>query len=745
MENITFNKCQSSIEELELEKYPKEVQEQFWDFLNNVPYIKWLVSAERPLISQLPRDKEGKAVIDITKPPILEHTDFFRQTALAYERDGKYTQLKPNKNPQSDFQKWFQEEKRRGWEGLTDPSTGMWITGDYYWMLNYCPMHRVVKLDNGVEMRSVKHPKFWDGQFLITHYMLQSRFNGHHAAYLASRGRGKTSTAAGMLSKRYTIGESSVNTKEVQCMVTASDKTKLVGTNQVLDVFVDYIDHLAKSTQFPARRLKSSYQELVWEAGYKLKGSEVAHGSQNSVSGIISGVNQDKLNGSRGVLYLIEEAGIFKDLIDMYNMIRPSVEEGSSVFGQIVAYGTSGNEQSDFTSFAEMFYHPQGFNLQELPNVFDKEGQGTPQCCMFYPVYLNYDSSCIDDYGNSNVTKALLKVCEDRHKTKYGTSDVNVLIKRVSQYPITPQEAIIRSHGNIFPVTELNERLNQIDNNPGEYDDVYVGELVLGSDGKVQFNTTADIPIREYPTKDNKVIGALEIFEMPQKNVKGEVPYDRYGVSLDPFDSDTADTMSLGSCFVMDFWSDRIVAEYTGRPPFAEDLYEIVRKLCLFYNAKCLYERNIKGAFSYFSSKNSMHLLADTPQYLLDRQLVHSIGYGNTSKGVHATVPIIKYGFKLINDWLRKPVTKIEKDSDGNDREITVPNLYFIRNRALLRELVQWNPYRNVDRIMSLVQMMLYREEKMILYQGETSQKSLSVSRVEDDSYWANNYPGVEE
>ena len=44
MENIRFNKCQTPLEDLHLEKYPKEVQEQWWDTINNVPFIKWMVS-----------------------------------------------------------------------------------------------------------------------------------------------------------------------------------------------------------------------------------------------------------------------------------------------------------------------------------------------------------------------------------------------------------------------------------------------------------------------------------------------------------------------------------------------------------------------------------------------------------------------------------------------------------------------------------------------------------------------------
>ena len=742
MENVVWNKCQTPLEELHLEEYPQEVVEQFWDFINNVPFIRWMVSPNRPLISELPRDEYGRAIIDVTKPPILEGSDYFRQTALEWEKNGKYTNLKPNANPNSEFGKWIREERRRGWEGYVNPSTGMWVTGDHYWLLNYCPMHLVVKRKDGVSMRTTRHPKFWDGQFLVYHYEWQSRMHGHHSSYLASRGKGKTGMGSEKLARRCIIGESADNSEGVQCMVTAADRTKLIGTNQILDVFIDDIDFCAKNTQFASRRLKSSVQELYWEMGFKKSGSDVAYGSQNSVSGIISGVNQDKLNGSRGVLYLIEEAGIFKNLISVYNMIRPSVEQGSSVFGQIIAYGTSGDDMSDFTDFQEIFYSPEGYNMESLENVFDKEGQGRKTCCMFYGAYLNYDDTCVDKDGNSDVTKALLKLCADRYKVKYGSTDVNTITKRISQYPITPQEAIIRSQGNMFPVTELNNRLNQIDNNPNEYDDVYVGNLIQGKDGQVEFEPSADIPIRDFPTKDNKVAGAIEIFQMPQKGSDGKVFGERYLIGCDPIDQDQADTMSLGSVLVLDTWLDKLVAEYTGRPTFADEFYEIVRKLCMFYNAQCMYEQNIKGLYTYFSIHSCLYRLADTPPFLKDKQIVKSSGFGNTSKGIRATEPVIRYGLRAIRDWLLKPISKIEKDDQGNEIETTIPNLYNIRNRALLKELIQWNPIGNFDRIMSLLQLILFREEKMIMYQGDLKSAENQTDEVDSDPYWSKNYKG---
>ena len=744
MENVKFNRCQTPLEELHLEKYPKEVQDQFWDFLNNVPFIKWMVSPDRPLISELPRDEEGRAIIDITHPPILEGSDYFRPSALAFERNkNKYSLLRPNANPNSEFGRWLYGERERGWNGYCNPKTGMWVTGDYYWMLNFCPMHLVRKNDKGVSIRNVFHPNFWDGQFLMSHYILQGRMHGHHVSALASRGKGKTSFGAGLLAKRCIIGESEENKEEVQCMVTAVDRTKLMDTNMILKVFKDNLDHCAKYTQFASHRLKSSDQEMEWKMGFKKLGSEVEYGSKNSVSGIISGVNQDKLNGSRGVLYLIEEAGIFKNLLSTYNMIRPSVEQGNDVFGEIFCYGTAGDDQSDFSAFAEMFYSPTGYNQEPLENVFDKEGQGRKQCCFFYGAYLNYSNDCIDKDGNSDVTKALLAILYDRYKVKYGSTDVNTITKRISQYPIVPQEAMIRSHGNVFPVTELNERINQIDSNPNEYDDTYVGELVQDNKtGEVKFNPTVAIPIRDFPTKDNKVIGALEIFEMPKKNSEGKVFNGRYICSSDPFDADCSNTMSLGSYLVMDLWTDMIVAEYTGRPTFAEEFYEIGRKLCLFYNCRCMYEQNIMGMFSYFSSHNASYLLAETPEYLVQRNMISSIGYGNKAVGIRASTPIINGAFKMIQTWLRKPVVVIETDADGNNSEVTIPNLYRIKNRALLKELALWNPNGNFDRVMCLVQLILYREEKMVLYQGNLRQNEEVSSGMEKDDYWERNYPG---
>lgn len=737
-----LNSIQSTFEELRVEDNPKEVVEQFYDFLTNIPFIQNLINGERKRACDLPRDADGKIEVSITNPHILENMDYFRPAAIHFQKHGCYTQLRPNPNPNSEYGKWIREEIRRCWHGYVRSSDGEWIPGDYYYYLNYCPIQLIKKLPNGQSIRTIDFPRVWDGQYLVQHYLYNARLHSHHASELASRGKGKSYMGAGLLAKRFKLGESENVRQKVLSAVTASDRKYIWGPNQILNMFKYYIDFQSQHTQFPRQLLTDSAQALMWESGFKDKETGVRKGTQNAVVGVTTGVNQDKLNGSRGVLYLIEEAGIFSNLNNLYQMIRPSVEDGKDVYGLIFMYGTAGDDMSDFTSLQEIMYNPDGYNMEKNENVWDKEGQGRKYFTFFYPAYLNR-ANCMDEEGNSNVTKALLEICQDRYQVKYNSSDINAITKRISQYPITPQEAIIRAHATIFPITELNERLNQIDNNPNFYDQTYVGDLVFNSNGEVEFSPSSAKPIRDFPTKDNKVTGAIEIFDMPIKNSEGKIPTGRYIAGADPYDDDVSNTMSLGTVFVMDTWTDTIVAEYTGRPTFANDYYEICRKLCLFYKASLMYENNKKGLFGYFSMMNCVYLLADTPEYLKAKQLIKETGYGNKAKGIGISGggTLKGYGYERIQSWLMTPFTTIEKDSEGKEFEVTLPNLYRLRNRALIKELILWNPNINVDRIMALVQLILYREEKMILYNGNMSSSGQEGgSDLANDPFFTQNY-----
>ena len=744
---FNFNKYQSTPEDLNLESYPKEVQEQFWDFLNNVPYINYMVK-ERPRAKDLPKDDKGRIIVDITKPHILEDMDYFRPSALTYKQTGQYTTLRPNPNPNSEYGKWIREEIRRCYEGYVRESDGEWVTGNMYFFMNYCPipMTKITGKSKKGE-RVIDFPEFWEGIYYRFHYIEQAQngglfdeTGGNNGCEISSRSKSKSLTMAAIMAKYFVLGESNNVNQAVKCMATAYQKQYLT-SDGILNKFQSYIDFLAQNTQFPSKRLKSSLQDMSWKMGYLDLDTGTQRGTLNEVIGVSAKDDPSKVRGKRLHFIIVEEFGSFKNVLELYNIMLPSVQEGDISFGTMYLVGTAGDDESDFQGAAEIVYNPKGYRMYALPNVFDKEGQGRKSITFFFPGYMNR-KGCYDKDGNSDVTKAILEIVADRYRVKYNSTDINSITKAIAEIPITPQEAILRTKGNLFPITQLNERLNQIDSTPRMYDDTYVGNLVLNTSGKVEFRPSSDTPIRDFPLKDNKAKGAIEIYQMPEKNREGNVYSNRYIIGHDPVDNDQAESLSLTSTFVLDLFTDRIVAEYTGRQDFADDNFEIVRLLCMFYNAKCLYESNKKGLFAYFSKMNSLHMLADTPEYLKDKQIIKTTGYGNQSKGVNAIAAVNNFANERIRDWLLKPVVTTIKE-DGEDKEITVPNLFFIKNRALIKELILFNPDINVDRVRALGMAMLYREEKMILVQGNISadrEEKANSSYLGNDPFFTRNY-----
>lgn len=757
-QRIKMNKYQTELTEELVNSLPQEVQDQLFDIINNVEFVKRLISPTREYAKDRPRDDKGRIIVDLVNPHILENMDYFRPSAIHYEKYGTFTNLRPNANPNSEYGKWIREERRRIWDGYVRESDGEWVTGYLYWFLNYSPMMlskiREYKDKNGKKKKSKRAdrvealPECWEGIYWRFHCLdqasnggLYNNFEGgQHMAELASRGKGKSYSLASILNHIFVVGENEEAHEKVKGIVTAYQKEYLT-KDGVLNKFVDMANFCATNTQFPRKRLKNSLQEMTWIMGYKDVELDIERGTQNTVLGVSSKDDESKLRGKRAAKILIEEFGTFPRLVDLYNVLLPSVQDGDIIFGQIYMLGTAGDNESDFAGAQEIMYNPRGYNMYALPNVFDKYNQGKPYFVFFFPGYVNR-KGCYNEDGVSDIIKALIEILMNRYRVKYNSTDPNTIIKTIAEVPITPAEAIVKTGVNMFPVADLTERIGQLDANLTEYDDVYVGDLVFNKDGQVEYKPTSATPIRDFPHKDNKIEGAIEIFQMPEIDKNTNKPYnDRYILGADPYDDDESNTMSLGSIFVLDLWTDRIVAEYTGRPPFADDYYEICRKLCLFYNGRLNYEYNKKGLFSHFSTRNSLYLLTDVLDFLKEKQMMKD-GYGNKSKGTNASPAINAYARSRLRSWLLAPVP-IMQTIDGEEKEVMVPRLFTVRNRALLKELINYNSEGNFDRISAMGMLMLLREDRMIRYQGDVSkekQERANNSYDGNDPFFKRNY-----
>lgn len=1079
--DILMNKYQTQITDELLSGLPQEVQDQLLDIINNVEFVKRLISPARQYAKDRPRDSQGRIIVDLVNPHILEDMDYFRPTALHYKKYGCFTSLRPNANPNSEYGKWIRQERDRCWNGYVRESDGEWVTGPLYFYMNYCPIIQS-KIRKGTKQadRIVDFPEMWEGIYWRFHYMKQARsgglyndfLGGNHGAELASRGKSKSYSMASMLTHNFVLGENSTACEEIVSIATAYQKEYLT-KDGVLNKFVSMANFCAEHTQFPRKRLKSSLQDMVWKMGYKDLELDIEKGTQNSVLGVSSKDDESKLRGKRAAFIGIEEFGChikgtkvlmydgsirnvediivgdvlmgddntprtvqelyngtdqlykitlsngdyqivnshhpvyfkkynwnngtytehtltapelleiknlnrgyyipkaiihfpyipvainpyflglwlgdgdstrldianedvevldwlsdnyegtmrdlsqsnlckvfhisrfthvynrlfleynlynnkhipqdykinapevqlqiiaglidtdgtynskknffeitqrydrkhilddvkfmcecnglkcsmtsrvgtgkkkgvlhyrlrisgdlsiipikidrkkgirttsyksrkcwndytfrvepykvgeyygftvdknnlfvlgdltithntFPRLIDLYNVMLPSVQDGDYVFGLMYLQGTAGDNESDFAGAQEIMYNPRGYNMYALPNVYDKNNQGKRYFVFFFPGYINR-KGCYNRDGVSDVVQALIEILMNRYRVKYNSTDPNTVIKTIAEVPITPAEAIVKTGVNMFPVTDLTERLGQLDSNPREYDDVYVGDLAINGSKEVEFKPTSDQPIREFPHKDNKIEGAIEIYKLPEKDRSGRVFDNRYILGCDPYDDDESNTMSLGSVYVLDLWTDKVVAEYTGRPLFADDFYEICRKMCLFYNGRMNYENNKKGLFAYFSKMNCLYLLTDVLDFLKDKDMVKGSSYGNKAKGTNATAAINAYARNLLRSWLLRPVPVIQT-IDGEDQEVMIPNLYTLRSRALIKELILYNSEGNFDRISSMGMLMLLREDKMILYKGEVSkskEEDASASYLGNDPFFKTNY-----
>ena len=732
-----FNKHQTILNEELKDSLPKEVWLELLDYISSVEYIKRLIAPEhiRGYAKDRPKSEnyhDGRIEVDLSNPHILEDMDYFREKALYFEKHGRYTHLTPNPNPKSEYAEFWKDELRKWKDGVVRESDGEWIPGQLYFYWNYSPIWLVetvgvTKDGKKKGERRRKFPKPWLGDYLFYHYMEQGRVRGQHGKLLKTRGVG-FSFKMGSISpcNMYTLpGSGNPN------FHLASEKTFLSGDKGIWGKVLDTLDWIAETTPLPKMRLVDDTRNMNVQLGFKDEYG-TRKGIMSSVFGISLKDNPEKARGIRGPLIHYEEDGLFPNLEKAWGVNRKAVEDGDVAFGYMLAGGTGGTEGASFEGSEKLFYNCSAYNIYGIPNVFDKGATGEALCGFFWGAYMNRNGCYEEVNGEPDVIKAMIEILKDRYIVKYNSSDPNAITQKKAEEPITPQEAVMRTEGTLFPVSDLKEYLESIAAKREQFlAEHYVGELIRSASGKVEWKPNSDVyPIRSYDKDSNKT-GGLEIFEMPKTNAEGEIARGRYIAGIDPIDADTG--TSLFSMMVMDTFTDRIVAEYSGRPRLAEEAYEITLRVLEFYNAEANYESNLKGLFSYFDKKNALHRLADVPQILKDMDYVKSTNlYGNKAKGTHANKELNKWGRKLQADWMLSKAV-----GDDDDPRL---NLHRLRSLAYIEECIKWNSDGNFDRVSAAGMLMILREDRYKRIKTAIENQDVKYKSVADDNFFNKNY-----
>lgn len=652
----------------------------------------------------------------------LHDTDKFRQAAIFFQKHGCYT-LAPRGT--TDYNKYWEQETDRCLNGYTAPD-GEGITGYNYFYLNYSPIMRLKEEEytdregnlRKRRQRILEFPSFWDYDYYYFCAIEQAELEGKHMAVLKCRQRGYSFKGGSMLVRNYMLIPGSKN------FAIASEQKFLIGDGLLTKAW-QIMDFLDKHTAWAKQRLVSTRMERT--SGYKITdefGKQTEQGYLSSITGITLKNDPERVRGTRAKLVLWEEGGKFPSLLDAWRIEQPSVEtDDGKAFGLMIAFGTGGTEGASFEGLKELFYKPKSYNVLSFPNIWD-EGRENTECAFFVPAYSNLESFdddgnqvYMDKDGNSYKEKAIQNLIDQRNKVKDGGASQQSIDRFISERPIRPAEAVLELGKNIFPRKLLMDQLTRIRTNKKFQSMKHIVDLEWDGNGQVKATEKPSGDITNYPLKKgDKPHGSVVIWEYPVK----DPPHGLYIGGCDPYDHDDSFTNSLGSTFIFkrvragEAWTDVIVAEYSGRPDTAEEYYENVRKLLTFYNARLLFENERKGIYPYFTNKHCDYLLADQPDKIISE--VFKDSKVQRRKGCHMTKQIRAYGEGLILEWL------LDEFEEGH------PNVERVYSEPLIEELIENDGVRNVDRVIALCMVMIYREE---LYQVKVSSAKEQNKQVE--------------
>lgn len=649
----------------------------------------------------------------------FDKSENFREAALEFKETGRFCPYPPNSSTKSRYYRFWQEQRRRSLQGFN--TNGDFISGYNYFYLNYSPIFKVTgEEDDEHAERVFDFPDFYDNDYYQFHYYDEAEKEGLNGVVLAARRKGKSFKGASMLNRNYFLIPGS------KSYAVAYDKQYLTEDGLLTKTW-EMMDFIDQHTAFSKKR-QSKNQDLHKRASYKkiVKGLETEMGYKSEIIGMTLKDQIKKIRGKAGKLMIFEEAGAFPELLKAWNIASHSMRQGGFSIGLMLAFGTGGEESRDMMGLEELFYN-SGYKVKLIPNKWDEGVKEDARCGFFVPNDIIYQGY-IDENGNSLKEKAREKIMIDREFIKNNTKDPIYILRNIAETCLVPQEAILRVGGVFFPVNDLKKVLADLVTQPKGTLEEHIGKFDLDKEGKVSFNENTNdcIPIVDFPLKGDTMnkSGCVVIWEMPVVDETGQIPYGIYIAGLDPYDHDTSTTDSLGSIFIMNRLTERIVAEYTGRPVLAEELYENIRRLLLFYNAKVNYENNLKGIFNYFSQHNCTHLMCDTPKIIYDKLDDRSVL--SRKKGTPGTLPVNNWARSLVKTWLLTPIEK-----DGG-----IMNMHKIKSVPLLKELIYWNKDDNFDRVSSLGMLMVLKEE---FFRVPTSKTAVDE---ESDKWWRDRYKG---
>jgi hypothetical protein len=493
-----------------------------------------------------------------------------------------------------EYREWWFEQKRRCLEGYS--VGGIKITGDHYWYLNFWKIKGVNQVTGRKDLIA---PRFIDMDYEFFNVLEQARKEGKNLCVLKRRQVGFSEKLSAVVGKEFSLFNNSQS-----IIVAGEDRYSLATMRMVMRGL-----NSLKDTEFYKR--KTPQTEDYIQGKYKVleDGVPVWKGSMSEIYQMTAKNNPQVTVGKTPSFIMFEEAGKFPGIKAAYKYVQPALETNFIKTGIAVMIGTGGDMDKGADELEEIFYSPEAWDMLGFSPEGDEEQDTLRKTCYFVPAW---KFASIDDEGNSLKEQSLEQIHKVREQNRKA-KDPKAYINYLTQMPLNPDEAFMRTGGNRFNTQKLNERLAFLRKHRELDDIIQRGRLEWIREEK----STKIIGVEWIPDCN----GQYRILEHPLKDSNENVLMNLYKGSTDSYDKDNASSSSSKlSCQIFKGFKDSdttsriFVARYTERPKTAEEAYEATAKLCMYYMAPNLIEWSNIGIFGWYERNGFGHFLRERPR-----------------------------------------------------------------------------------------------------------------------------------
>jgi len=552
----------------------------------------------------------------------LHETKEWIKPRLEFNATGMYTQFVKNSKSYKDF--WLKEGVKAV-KGIIykTGSDEFYVTGAYYFYLNYCPI--TIKHENNRNT----FPELWDSDYHIFMYFDLSKELNLYSGVNKCRQKGFSYKIGAIIIRDMWFKSH----QSVKLWTKGDDNMK-----SVWGVLQSNRQWLLKNTGWLRNFKKDDQKERDWHMLWKVNegGKQTERGRDNKLRGILTSKESTALVGGYNTLAIGDEVGVNPNLLEQITYIEPSIKAGGLLTGNLIVGGSVG-ELKDCEDLRKITYNPKDYGFLGTPDIADRNQMRLPFIATqwnYIDYLLDEDGETIigktkyyDDDGNSNIEAALAQIEITRESKK--RQDQGSYLKYCSQNPINLDEMYQMRETNVFPVPKLNKQALWLEANytPSTY------ELIYGDDGKVEAIEMKKQLVTDFPLKGESFReGAVCIEELPVS----DKPFIYYA-GIDPVKNLIGKGESLMSCYIYqalyqegnEMKGGKIVAWYTGRFHDDDDTFEVVRKLCKFYNARMAIESD-EGAFiEWMKGKGDKGMMMKRHEFPFLKDLVPNSGIGD--------------------------------------------------------------------------------------------------------------------